>query len=90
MNIGVIGTNGVIGRNLVPLLRSRGFKVRCFVQNSRHLQELHKAGFAGEIADLLVPQTLLAALQGLDVVINLTSNISSCTDGDAWAHNDQA
>ncbi len=90
MNIGVIGTNGVIGRSLVPLLRSRGFKVRCFVQNSRHLQELHKAGFAGEIADLLAPQTLLAALQGLDVVINLTSNISSCTDGDAWAHNDQA
>jgi len=71
MKVGVIGASGIIGHRLVPLLRRQGLQVRSIVRPSKI------APFSDEVvfADLLEPVSLPEALNGLDVVIHLVTDI---------------
>lgn len=80
MKVGVIGASGIIGHRLVPLLRRQGLQVRSIVR------PLTKAPFSDEVffADLLEPVSLSEALNGLDVVINLITDIPNDLTRGNW------
>ncbi|MGI9465291.1 MAG: complex I NDUFA9 subunit family protein [Aestuariivirgaceae bacterium] len=73
--ITVIGGSGFVGRHLVRALAQRGFRVRPAVRRPDLAGHLQPLGSVGQImpvqANLRYPDSVLAACQGADVVINL-------------------
>lgn len=72
------GATGFVGGRLLPHLEARG-RVRCLL---RRPQVLRRAGPATEIAvgDALRPETLPAALAGVDTAFYLIHSLASSTD----------
>jgi nucleoside-diphosphate-sugar epimerase len=68
MKIGVLGASGVVGRALVSMLQQRGDIVRAIVPRA------HTETIAREtvVADILKPWTIPAAVEDLDILINLS------------------
>ncbi len=69
----VTGANGFIGSNLVKILIERGWKVRSMVLKGTPLDFIE--GFDTEIVygDITEPETLLSAVEGVDVVFHLAA-----------------
>src|SRR5688572_24591379 len=67
----VTGSSGFIGSHLVEALRSRGEKVRCLVRGTSRREILERLGVEFAEGDVTRPETLAAAVQGVDVVYNL-------------------
>jgi uncharacterized protein YbjT (DUF2867 family) len=71
----VAGASGYVGRRLVFRLLSAGYSVRCLV---RHMHVEERRGWRGaELveADLLDPETLPAALDGVEVIYYLVHSL---------------
>lgn len=70
------GATGYVGGRLLPLLAARGTRVRCFV---RQPQNLAAKDLASEIVqgDVLDPESLREALQGIDTVYYLVHSMGS-------------
>jgi len=66
------GATGLIGRLLVPALHRRGWSVRALVRNpeSDATQELASAGVELHPGDVTRPETLPAAMAGVDAVLH--------------------
>ncbi len=78
----VTGATGHIGNVLVRQLLARGEKVRALVRGGKvpaALQGLNAEIIAGDILD---PQSLKGALQGVDVVHHLAARINLCAEYD--------
>ena len=60
------GATGYVGGRLLPLLESRGSKVRCLARRPQNLGE--RTGPNTEVVpgDVLDPQSLRSALEGID------------------------
>ncbi|MGO0791121.1 NAD-dependent epimerase/dehydratase family protein [Herbaspirillum seropedicae] len=86
MNVGVIGTSGVIGRRLVVKLKALGLLVRAIVRPGSD-SPLPTGIEDIAIADILDQSALEQALQGLDAVVNLATRIPSA--GGEWQQNDR-
>lgn len=80
MNIAVTGATGFVGSHLCRLLVERGHKVTALVRPGSPRARL----FGGEIGfaegDITRPETLPAAFQGCDVVVNLVGIIRETRD----------
>ena len=78
MRILVTGATGYIGGRLVPRLAAAGHEVRCL---SRRPEKLAGVPWAGDVeiveGDALVPASLTAALDGVDVVYYLVHSIGT-------------
>jgi len=71
----VFGGSGFIGRNVVRQLAVAGWRVRIAVRDTQKAQFLKPAGDVGQISfaptSVTDPQSVAAAVQGADAVINL-------------------
>ncbi|HZU86767.1 MAG TPA: NAD-dependent epimerase/dehydratase family protein [Anaerolineaceae bacterium] len=73
MKIFLTGGTGFIGKHMVRKLAQTDHQVRCLVRNvqrARHIQEAGMEIFIGDVTDYA---SVLAGMQGCDVVINLAN-----------------
>jgi NADH dehydrogenase len=79
--ITVFGGSGFVGRNLVRSLAKRGFRVRVAVRRPDLAQYLMTAGAVGQIhgvqANLRYPDSIAAAVEGAEAVVNLVGVMHS-------------
>lgn len=72
MRVLVTGATGFTGGHVVPLLHERGVQVRCFVRPSSTTTAL-PVGVELAHGDLADQDSLTAALQGVDALVNIAS-----------------
>ncbi len=77
----VIGGSGFVGRHLIRALARRGYRVRPAVRRPDLAGHLQPLGAVGQImpvqANVRYPQSLAAACEGADIVINLVAVLYS-------------
>jgi uncharacterized protein YbjT (DUF2867 family) len=73
----VFGASGYIGTNLVPRLLAEGVPVRAAARNRRVLEAREWRGVEIVEADALRPETLGAALDGIDVAYYLVHSMAA-------------
>jgi uncharacterized protein YbjT (DUF2867 family) len=66
----VAGATGALGREVVRECRARGYRVRALARSTRRLEALRGAADELRVADALAPETLPAALEGVDRVFS--------------------
>ncbi len=76
----VFGASGYIGSNLVPRLIREGRKVRAGARNISLLEGRDWPGAELVAADALKPESLPAALQGVDIVYYLVHSMAAGPD----------
>jgi uncharacterized protein YbjT (DUF2867 family) len=77
MRVLVTGATGYIGGRLAPLLIRRGHQVRCLTRSRRRLADVPWAAEAEVVeGDVLRPETLPAALAGVDAVYYLIHSLA--------------
>ncbi|PIO47624.1 MAG: hypothetical protein CMR00_09205 [[Chlorobium] sp. 445] len=77
-NVLIIGTTGVLGRELVPRLKAKGYQVRGLVrpESKEKLEAARAAGlpeFEVAFGNIMDKASLVQAMQGMDVVISCVS-----------------
>lgn len=80
MNILVIGASGYVGSHLVPALVDHGRHVRAAARSAATLAARGWEGVECCEADVLKPDTLAAALAGIDVAYYLVHSMGSGKD----------
>lgn len=73
MKVLVTGGTGFTGSRLIPLLLKNGFKVRAFVRPTSDRSPLSSFEVAWATGDFANPETFIAALRGVDALINIAS-----------------
>jgi uncharacterized protein YbjT (DUF2867 family) len=76
----VLGASGYVGSNLVPYLAARGFAVRAAARRREALESHDWPGVEVVDADALVPESLDAALAGVDVAYYLVHSMAAGRD----------
>ena len=76
-NILVIGASGYIGTHLVPELQRQGHHVRATARHPRVLEGRNWSGVEYAKADVLDPETLDSALQGMDIAYYLVHSMAA-------------
>lgn len=73
----IVGGSGFVGRHVVKLLASKGYRLRVLVRDCIAAEFLKTAGLPGQIviehADITRPETLSGKLVGSDAVVSLVS-----------------
>lgn len=80
--IAVAGSTGYIGGLLCRRLRGEGLEVRALARRPERAQELAEAGCEVRAADVLEPETLDEALEGVDVAYYLVHSMGRGSGGD--------
>ncbi|HEX6152628.1 MAG TPA: NAD(P)H-binding protein [Solirubrobacterales bacterium] len=80
--IAVAGSTGYIGGLLCRRLREEGRPVRALARNPERAEELKQAGCELCKADVLEPETLGPALEGVEVAYYLVHSMGRGSDGD--------
>ena len=70
MQVLIIGGTGTLGRQIVKTAIDAGYQVRCMARTPRKAAFLQEWGCEIIQGDLLEPESLEYALQGIDVVID--------------------
>jgi uncharacterized protein YbjT (DUF2867 family) len=77
----VTGTTGYVGGRLVPRLLEEGWRVRCMARDPARLQGRPWVEHAEVVAaDVLRPETLLPALEGVDTAFYLVHGMAGGSD----------
>lgn len=77
----VTGATGYIGGRLVPRLIESGYRVRCLVRDAARLQGRPWRDAVEVVAgDVLEPESLAAAMEGVDVAYYLVHSLGSGAD----------
>jgi len=88
----ISGATGVVGRRLVPILVSGGHQVTAIARAHGKREEFARMGAAAIVADLLDARSLIKAVRGFDVVVNLAthmpSSMAQTIKRSAWKEND--
>ena len=85
----VAGATGYIGRLLALELATRGGDVRCLVRDPARARDLENAGCEIVTADLLHPDTLPAALEGVDIAYYLVHSMGRGAENGDFARRDR-
>jgi uncharacterized protein YbjT (DUF2867 family) len=80
--IAVAGATGYVGGRLCARLRADGVEVRALARAPEHATELKEIGCEVRKADVLEPETLGPALDGVDVAYYLVHSMGRGGDGD--------
>lgn len=88
MKISIVGSTGVLGRQVVPRLLERGHEVKAIVRTQAQATYLQRLGVQTFVGDILVKETLSAALEGSDAVLHLATAIPSNLIHGDWTMND--
>jgi nucleoside-diphosphate-sugar epimerase len=89
MKIVVLGSTGVVGRNVLPRLRERGHQVRAVARRPEQIKPLERMGMEAVLGNILRPETLKAATAGCDVVLHLATAIPRASHPQDWNLNDR-
>ena len=81
MNILVTGATGYIGGRLVPRLLAEGHHVRCLVRDPARIAGRHWTGVEVVQGDVLQPETLPAALEGIEAAYYLIHSMAEGKKG---------
>lgn len=73
----VFGASGYVGSHLVPRLRAEGLQVRAAARSRAGLEARGWSDVEIVTADALAPETLLAALSGIDVAYYLVHSMAA-------------
>lgn len=76
----VAGASGYVGSRLVPRLLQKGYAVRCLARNPEKLKSRAWEGVEIVSGDVLKPETLLPALQGVDTAYYLVHAMGNSGD----------
>jgi nucleoside-diphosphate-sugar epimerase len=76
----VTGASGFIGSHLARALVARGRRVRCLVHRSPLPEDLLRAGVEPVPGDLTVPESLAAALVGIERVFHCAARVADWGD----------
>lgn len=82
MRILVTGATGKVGSRFVPRLLAKGYDVSVFVRDAAKAAALAGLGAKVVIGDLYDPNTLPAAVAGMDAVIHLAALFRTFTDNE--------
>ena len=74
------GATGYIGGRLLPLLERRGLRLRCLARRPEHLRPRVVSTTEVVAGDVLAPESLPAALQGVDTIYYLIHSMGSAQD----------
>ena len=88
MKILVTGATGKVGSRLAKRLAQRGDRVRALVRDQARAADLREAGIELAVGDLLQPDSLAAAVQGVDAVVHCAAFFRGATPEQAHAVND--
>jgi len=80
--IAVAGSTGYIGGLLCRRLREEGHRVRALARHPERAVGLTEAGFEVRRADVLEPESLRPALEGVEVAYYLVHSMGRGSDGD--------
>jgi nucleoside-diphosphate-sugar epimerase len=69
----VTGAAGFVGQNLVDHLRARGHRVRAMVRRPEQAAAFEDRGTSAVVADVTRPETLPAAVEGVDGVFHVAA-----------------
>jgi nucleoside-diphosphate-sugar epimerase len=75
----ITGATGKVGSHLVPRLLTRGLQVRALVRPGPNVQKLRDEGAVIVEGDLLQPDSLDAALKGVETVVHLAAFFRGAT-----------
>ena len=78
----VVGGTGALGRQVVDRLLANGKRVRALVRPTSNTDALQTAGIEFAVGDLLRPDTLRKALDGVDSVVSSAAGYTGHTPGD--------
>ena len=73
MKVLVTGATGFTGSRVVPLLLKSGYQVRCLTRATSDRSPLSALTVEWATGDLSNPETLTAALRGVDALVNIAS-----------------
>ncbi len=82
------GATGYVGGSLLPELLDRGHRVRCLARDARRAEDRLPAGAEIVAGDVLKPETLPAAVEGVDVAYYLVHSMEGGS-GDSFAARDR-
>lgn len=82
MKILVTGATGKVGSRFVPRLLAKGYDVSVFVRDAAKASALAQLGAKVIIGDLYNPDTIPAAVAGMDAVIHLAALFRTFTDNE--------
>jgi uncharacterized protein YbjT (DUF2867 family) len=80
--IAVAGATGYVGGQLCARLREQGLEVRALARKPERAGDLEEIGCDVRKADVLEPETLGPALEGVDVAYYLVHSMGRGSDGD--------
>ncbi|HVF33537.1 MAG TPA: NAD(P)H-binding protein [Acidimicrobiales bacterium] len=86
------GATGVLGRRALPLLVAAGHEVTAVARTEEKAARVRAAGAVPVTVDLFEPAAAKAAVEGHDVVVNLTTHIPSLARAGmpgAWKENER-
>lgn len=90
MVIAVIGGSGVLGKEVVPRLVERNYRVRVLARSSPKVQRWAAClGAEYRECDILDPESLVRALNGTSVVVNLATSVPRPGTHADWTLNDR-
>lgn len=79
----VVGATGMVGSRVVRRLRAQGESVRAMVRDPATAEDLAATGAELIVADLRIPETLDAALDGVTAVVATANPIAPIRRGDS-------
>ena len=74
------GATGYVGGRLLPLLREQGYHVRCLTRRPDALSGVAGDGVEVVQGDVLQPQTLTSAMEGIDTAFYFVHSMGSSAD----------
>jgi nucleoside-diphosphate-sugar epimerase len=83
----VTGATGFVGTNLVQLLRTQGWQVRCLVRNPAKAAPLVECGAELHSGSLQEPASLARAVADVDVVFHVAGRVTALRRSEFWEDN---
>ena len=78
----VVGGTGMLGHQVVERLIARGKRVRALVRSSSKTEALQPLGVELVVGDLMQPDSLPRAIEGVDAVVTTAAGYTGHTPGD--------